>query len=191
MSDEISNETPVKRGPGRPRKHAGVERDAKHEVIQHKMRAKPNWETMRPQEDTDSQDKLRISRDRIPEGMDAQWVTDSIFGQPQPQRRAIFERTGWTPVHQDDFDGRFDGEFMPAGQSGEIKVDGSVLMMRPLEISTRAKRNDLRAAREQVAIKEQSLRGGDVGTSLDSTHHTALRSNKINKTVERISVPEE
>lgn len=186
----MNDEAEIKRGPGRPRKMAVVERDARHEVIQHKMRAKPNWETMRPDED-ETPDRLRISRDRIPEGMDAQWVTDSILGQPQPQRRALFERKGWTPVHQDDFDGRFDGEFMPTGAQGEIKVDGAVLMMRPLELSLRAKAADLRAAREQVSIKEQTLKGGDLGTSLDSQHHTALRSNKITKTIERIAIPEE
>lgn len=179
---------------GRPPKAAGVEREASHEeVARPKMRMKPNWETMNPEEDTDTPDRLRIPRDQIPEGMDLQWVTDSIYGQPQPQRRAEFEKKGWTPVYQEDFDGRYDGRFMPKGKDGEINVDGAVLMARPLELSLRAKQKDRRAALEQVAIKEQALRGGDLGTSLDTSDPSAVNLNRngIKKTIERISIPEE
>src|SRR3954466_14732217 len=107
----------VKRGPGRPRKivAAATEREPLREPTKLKMRAKPNWETMDPTEDTDNPDRLRIERSQIPDGMDAQWVTDSIFGRPEPGRRAVFEKSGWTPVHQEDFDNKFDGKFMPKG----------------------------------------------------------------------------
>jgi hypothetical protein len=61
-----------------------------------------------------------------------------------------------------------------------------------MELSLRAKKRDRRASLEQVAIKEQALRGGDLsGISLDTTHETALRSNRINKSVERIAIPED
>ena len=177
----------LKRGPGRPKSNPGVEREPMREPI--KMKAPPNWETMRPDTE-DTPDKLRISPDRIPDGMAALWVTDSILGKPEPRRRAIFERMGWTPVHQEDFDGRFDGEFMPSGEQGEIKVESSVLMMRPKYLSDQAALKERRAALEQVAVKEQSLKGGDIGATLDSQHPNALRSNRITKTVERIEVPE-
>jgi hypothetical protein len=64
-------------------------------------------------------------------------------------------------------------------------------MMRPKELNDRAKLRERRAAMEQVAIKEQALKGGDVGTSLDSRHATALQSNRISKSVERLTIPEE
>ena len=179
------------RKPGRPRKAAGTEREEKREVKPSlKMRAKPNWEDIDPT-DSDTPDKLHIDPSKIPPGMSAQWVTDSIYGQPQPQHRAGFEKKGWTPVHQDDFDGQFDGMFMPKGMDGEIKMEGMVLMMRPKELTDRAKKRDRRDALEQVAVKEQALKGGDMPVSLDSTHPSAVGFNRINKSVERIQIPED
>src|SRR3989304_2837918 len=124
MSEEI------KRGRGRPRKNLAPEESAKAPPKQFKMKAKPNWENSDPDQE-DTPDRLRINPALIPEGMAAQWVTDSVYGQGVPQHRADFERKGWTPVHQEDFDGQFDGMFMPKGKTGEIIVDGLVLMMRP------------------------------------------------------------
>jgi len=183
MSEEI------KRGRGRPRKNLEPTAEAKAGPKQFKMKAKPNWETADTNQE-DTPDRLRINPALIPEGMAAQWVTDSVYGQGVPQHRADFERKGWTPVHQEDFDGQFDGMFMPKGKTGEIIVDGLVLMMRPKELSDKAANADKRRAREQVMIKEQSLRGGDIGVTLDSRDPTALASNRISKTMERIQVPE-
>ena len=168
-----------------------IEREAKREAVPSlKMRAKPNWENLDPTAN-DTPDKLRIDPSKIPPGMSAQWVTDSILGKPMPQHRAVFEKGGWTPVHQDDFDGQFDGMFMPKGVDGEIKLEGMTLMMRPKELTDRAKALDRRNAREQVSVKEQALRGGDINTSLDSQHPSAINTNRINKSVERISIPED
>lgn len=181
--------TEIKKGPGRP-KNPGVEREPTRPNW--KMKAGANWEDVTEDDLEESPDRLRIPRSEIPEGIDLQWVTDSIFGQPMPERRASFEKRGWTPVHQEDFDGCLNGKFMPRGKEGEIKVDGMVLMARPLELSIKAKKRDRRAALEQVAVKEQALTGGDLSkVSLDSRHETALRSNKINKSYERIAIPEE
>jgi hypothetical protein len=172
-------------------KNPAVEREVKREKSPSlKMRAKPNWEDVDPTS-VETPDRLHINPNLIPPGMSAQWVTDSIYGRPEPQRRATFEKTGWTPVHQEDFDGQFDGMFMPKGADGEIKVDGMVLMMRPAEMSAKAKRKEQRAARDQVSIKEQSLKGGDVNVTLDGTHPSAVGFNKINKSVERIAIPED
>lgn len=175
------------------KKNPGVEREERRpEAKSWKMKAGANWANVSDEDLDDSPDKLHIPRDQIPEGMDLQWVTDSVFGQPQPERRAMFEKRGWTPVHQEDFDHRFDGRFMPKGKDGEIKMDGLVLMARPLELSQRARRNERRAALEQVAVKEQGLISGDIkGVALDTQHSTALKSNRINKSFERIAIPEE
>lgn len=155
------------------------------------MRARPNWDDFVPEPDNEA-GQLHIPRDMFPPGFDFQWVTDTVYGQSMPQHRAKFERGGWAPVYQDDFDGTFDGKFMPKGAQGEITVDGLVLMARPLRFSIAAKKRDLAAAREAVMIKQQQLTGGDMpGVSLDSKHATALRSNRIVKTVEPFSVPDE
>lgn len=182
---------PIKRPRGRPRKVV-VEREAKREPIssRYQMKAKPNWETVDPLAE-DSPDRLHIDPSLIPDGMSAMWVTDSVFGQGVPQHRARFEKGGWTPVHQSDFDGRFDGMFMPKGVDGEIAVEGMVLMMRPKELTDKAKARDRQKAREQVAIKEQAWKQGDLGTTLDARHPSAVNSNKISRTVERIAVPED
>ena len=136
-------------------------------------------------------DRLAIPKEDIPEGMDLQWVTSEVFGQPQAQRRAHFEKNGWTPVHGEDFAGRFDGRYAPAGAQGEISVEGLVLMARPIEISERAHRRDRATAKEQVQLKEAQLTGGGIPVSLGPDHPSALRTNKIVKSYERISIPED
>jgi hypothetical protein len=99
----------------------------------------------------EDEDRLKVPPEMIPDGMSYQWITDSIFGQSQPQRRARFERKGWMPVPSE----RHDGIWMPKGYRGEINVDGLVLMERPAEYTNMAVKNDKKKAREQVWIKEQ------------------------------------
>ncbi len=176
----------IKRPVGRPRKNL----EPKQPPKQFKMRAKPNWENFDPTED-ETPDRLRVPPDKVPEGMSLQWVTDSVYGQGVPQQRADVERQGGTPVHQDDFDGQFDGMFMPKGSTGEINVEGLVLMARPREFTHKAKLAEQRKAREQVFIKEQALRGGDIPIPLDPRHPSAISTNRITKTMERIAVPED
>lgn len=183
----MNDETPVKRGPGRP---PGSKNKPAESTVKYKMKAKPNWD----EADIDgledeSPDRLAVDPAIVPEGMSLQWVTDSVYGQAVPQHRARFEKRGWTPVHQEDFDGVFDGLFMPKGADGEIKVDGMVLMARPEEMTRKAMLGDRRKARDVIRIKEQALRGGDINTSLDSQHPSALSTNRINRTMERIHVP--
>lgn len=187
MNEELK---PIKRGPGRPRKVDVISPEPKAASSRYKMKAKPNWDD----EDIgglpdESPDRLGIDPALVPEGMSLQWVTDSVYGQQVPQHRARFEKRGWTPVHQEDFDGVFDGMFMPKGAQGEIKVDGMVLMARPAEMTRKAMLDDRRKAQEVIRIKEQALRGGDINTSLDSQHPTALRTNKVNRTMERLEIP--
>lgn len=185
----MSEEATLKRPRGRPRKNPLIEREEKQAPVKKlKMRASPNWENFDTSAE-DTPDRLRISPDLIPEGMSAMWVTDSVLGQSVPHHRSQFERKGWTPVHQDDFDGQFDGMFMPKGAPGEINVEGLVLMMRPRELTEKARRQDRRRAYEQVAVKEQALRGGDIPVTLDPRHPSAVNTNRINKTMERIQIP--
>lgn len=188
------NDTPaVKRGRGRPRKDTApaIEREVRREAPstgRFKMRASPNWETVDPMAES-SPDRLKIDPNLIPEGMSALWVTDAVMGQGVPQHRSEFERKGWTPIHQDDFDGQFNGMFMQKNVTGEINVEGLVLMMRPQEMTNKADREDRRKAYDQVAIKEQALRGGDLPVTLDSRHPSATNTNRITKSIERIEVP--
>ena len=159
---------------GRKRK---IEREPVHQPVR---KLDPKYANL--DEDDDDGDRLRINKDEIPDGMDYQWVTDSILGQPAPQRRARFERRGWSPVPAN----RHDGKFMPRGFQGEINVDGLVLMERPLEISVRARQKGYVTARDQVRAKEAQLTGGDIpGVTLDTHHESAVRKNKVNKSYEQ------
>jgi hypothetical protein len=181
--------TEVKRG---RKKNPGVERDAKRPETKWTMKARQNWDDIDPSEFVEEGNRQGIPRHMMPDGMDFQWVTDTVLGQAFAEHRAGFEKRGWTPVHPEDFDGQFDGMFTPKGSQGEIRMQGQVLMARPLHISQKAKQMDKRRALEQVAIKEQSLTGGDLkGVSLDTTHQSALTSNRINKSYERIAIPED
>ena len=186
----MSDTTEVKRPRGRPRKNP-VEREEKREPVKttkHKMRAAPNWETVDPLS-PDTPDRLFISKELIPDGMSLLWVTSTCRGQDMPQHRAEFEKKGWTPVHQDDFDGQFNGVFMPKNQEGEVNVEGLVLMARPEKMTEKAERINKQRAYEQVAIKEQALTGGDLPVTLDARHPSATNSNRISKSIERIEVP--
>lgn len=194
MTDEI---IPLKRGRGRPRKNpettttSAPVANAAPSLTKHRMKAKPNWEDIDMSFTDDSPDRLRIDPSLVPTGMSLQWVTDSVYGQGVPQHRAEFEKRGWTPVHQEDFDRILDGMFMPRGAAGEIMVDGMVLMARPEELTRKAKMADRRKAQEVIRIKEQALRGGDLNTSLDSQHPSALQTNRITRSMERIEIPKD
>lgn len=152
------------------------------------MKAKPNWETA--VDDPEMEDRLHIPREQIPEGMDFRWVASEVRGKPFPQWRARAEKTGWTPVHPEDFDGRFEGRFA-SSNGGEFNEDGLVLMARPLELSKRAKQRDRAKAREQVMIKEQSLRNGQDIAAMGADHPTAIGANRINRSFERLTIPKD
>lgn len=189
MNETVQNK-PRRGRPPAPKTEAAVK--VAKATPQHKMKAKPNWDDIDEMAFSENPDRLHIDRSMIPEGMDLQWVTDSVFGQSMPQHRADFEKRGWTPVHQDDFDGQFNGMWMAKDAPGEIKVDGLVLMARPLELSRRARLIDRRKANEQIQIKEAALRGGELpGVTLDAQHPNAVNSNRINKSFERLEVPKD
>lgn len=158
------------------------------------MMASPNWEDADMYYEN-SDDRLAIDKSILNKiekdyGLSLQWVTCSVRGQPEPLRRAQFERRGWTAVHGTDFDGIIDGHFMPRGSLKETEVDGLVLMARPVKHTQVARKRDMMLAREQVFIKEQALRGGGVQAS-GADHPSAIGSNRINRSVERLHVPDD
>lgn len=139
----------------------------------------------------DDEDRLKVPDDLKPDGMDIMWVAEVILGQPEPYERAKYERGGWEPITTDDFGGALGRHFMPKGTKAgvEIAQGGLVLMARPMQLSVQSRAHELSRARQQVRIKEQQITGGDLGTSLDSRHPSALRTNRIEKTFERIPIP--
>ena len=153
------------------------------------MKAGNNWEEMN--ENVEGVDELKIAKDQLPEGMTLQWVTESVYGQLMPQHTQRFTNSGWTEVHQEDFDGAYEGWFMAKNEQGPIRKDGLILMAKPTPLVEKSKQRDLRAAREQVAIKEQALHGGDMPGVMGADHPSARRFNHISREMGRVVTPSE
>jgi hypothetical protein len=153
------------------------------------MKAGANWENV--DGSPDNPDRLHIPANLFPEGMSLQWITESVYGQAFPQRMSNFERKGWTVVDVTDFDGRFDGMFMPKGASGPIRLDGLVLCARPMELTEKALREEKRQARERIAIKEAALTGGQMEGVSGASDPSAVRFNHIRRSMEQIEIPKE
>lgn len=207
----MNDETPKKRGgwpKGKPRKptskivieglkaieaHGQRLGEKANAPMLAKMKARPNWD-----DDTilsvgeDGVDRLKIPDDIIErlarDGIALQWITRSVRGQHTPQEISKYTKGGWTPVHQSDFDGLLDGLFMPKGVDDVIGVEDAMLVARPLAIHRKAREHERRAARAPLAIKEAEL-GQGINVP-GGNHPSATRQNRINKTVERIDVPE-
>src|SRR5882762_8247977 len=96
---------------GKPRVRKAIDREPVRKATG--MRARPNWEFADVDYES-SEDRLAIDRSLLTKlekdyGLSLQWVTCSVRGQPEPLRRAQFERRGWTAVHPEDFEGMFEG----------------------------------------------------------------------------------
>lgn len=131
-------------------------------------------------------DSLHIPQHMIPEGIDLQWVTDSVLGQPAPQTRMGYEINGWQPVTGQMWSNRFDGMFLKKGHQGEINVGGLVLMERPMELTLEARGEDKKAADFARLAHEAQLRGGHLKeVSLDTQHPTARAKTFVNREVVR------
>jgi len=120
------------------------------------------------------------------QGVDLQWVTDSVLGQAAPQNRMAFEINAWEPVTPDMFDGIFDGMFTRKGHKGEINYEGLVLMWRPLELTEEAARED-RMARDNAIIAQQNMiKGGHIpglSAGFEADHPSAISKNVFNRSI--------
>lgn len=130
------------------------------------------------------QDQLFIPQEMIPEGVDLQWVTDSVLGKPDPQTRMSYEINGWQPVTGQMWDGLFDGRFLKKGYEGEINVGGLVLMERPMELTMEARGEEKKAADFAVRAHEAKLKGGHIdNVTLDTSHPTARAKTFVRREV--------
>ena len=173
---------PLKALPGKPKGGA-----------RWRMKAGNNWDDDLAEDIPDTApNELHIPLDMIPEGMSLQWITTEVYGKEENQRRALFERTGWTAVHPEDFDGLYDGRWSSRGTKGEINYFGLTLVAKPTELVERSRKRDEREARRRVQIKEQALFGGEhAAPVMGADHPSAKRFNHINRSVERVTIPED
>ena len=180
----ITTEVPKKKGWPKGKKRKLAVQALDREPMREELRPIDDL-VYTPQED---EDRLQIDQSIIPDGMTYQWITHSVFGQDIPTRRSRFMRQHWVPVMAE----RHDGLFMPKGYKGQIEIDGLGLYERPKKITKMARDYEYQKATGQVRIKEQQLIGGHIeGVTLDTQHPSALRSNTVNRTIERISIPKD
>lgn len=151
-----------------------------------------NW-AAEPVNAEESPDRYHIPRDMFPEGLDLQWWTWTIRGQNIKDRAIIAERGAWRPVKQDSFDNwhsRVMGNRFPVDEDGNIVLEGSALYARPMPYSERARERQKQEALEAIALKEQAFKGGDINAT-GANHPSALATNKISRSMERIEIPKE
>lgn len=120
-------------------------------------------------------------------GVDVQWVTDSVHGKSEPQMRNSFEVNAWEAVKPDMFGGAFDGMFTRKGHKGEIEFGGLVLMWRPMELTEEARAEDRKARDAQLSAQAAMIKGGQgiqgLAPGFEADHPTALSKNVLTRTV--------
>lgn len=179
----LHNEQPASR-PSRLSSEARAPNPAKQTWT---MKAGNNWDNAVEVED--SPDRLAIPPELIPEGMALEFKTRSVLGQEQQQRLNGYFRAGWTPVHAEDFGGRF-ANMWSRDDSGYVVYEACILCARPLALSIKAKKRELAKARDQIALKEQAFKGGEIAAT-GADHPTAKGFNRISRTMERIEIPKD
>lgn len=121
------------------------------------------------------------------QGVDLQWVTDSILGQPSPQSRMAYEINSWEPVTPQMFDGMFDGMYTKKGHTGEINYEGLVLMWRPMELTMEARAEESLARSNQLAAQQNMIKGGQgiqgLASGFEADHPSALRGNTVSRSI--------
>lgn len=125
----------------------------------------------------------------VPEGWAYEWKRHTLLGAQDPSYQVQLARGGWdaVPVTRHP-------EMMPDNYTGgeSIERKGMILMERPLEISARARANELRKARSQVQQKETQLRGAPAGeNSPFAPDNKGSPLVNINKSFERMPVPKD
>jgi len=195
--DEVKT-LPSQRKRGRPKKVTLTPRtDSIRDTVRNEAPVKLDLRAPDPRDwgeypdDDGVVDRFHIPKSMFPEGFDLRWVRTATAGKPDPGNIGEAQRKGWQVVNGQDFQGLFDGMFMPKGHKGPIEIDGLTLHVRPLTFSIKAKMRDHRNAVEQVRRKEADMRGGNLpGVGFDTQHPTVRSITKVNKTIETIVVPD-
>lgn len=122
-------------------------------------------------------DQMHIPKHMIPDGIDLQWNTDSILGQPAAQETNAMAQQGWEPVQVGDFDGRFD-HLMAKGHKGSITYGAARLDWRPLELTLEARAEERQAATQQLRTEKNKMASGmpdGVDPNILNSNHPAAR----------------
>jgi hypothetical protein len=134
----------------------------------------------------DASDEFYVDLDMIPDGWTYEWKRHTVYGQEDPAYQVSLARAGWTPVPVDR-DSRHRA-MMPMGSDSKIITrKGNILMECPTEIVEDRRRQNQRAARDQVRFKEAQLAGTPEGTLTRDDPRVAP---KIKKGYSPVEIPE-
>lgn len=104
---------------------------------------------------TTTSDIFDIPKHLIPEGWEYQWCAVTVVGDSEVllDQNLMFAENGWRAVPSD----RYPGRFMPVGHKGSIVRGGQMLMERPKSLSDEARDDDVRAAKQLISDRNESL----------------------------------
>ena len=111
------------------------------------------------------------------ENYSIEWKTELVHNQHRSTYVAALMDNHWTPVLNERLPGRYPGE-----PNEPIRHDGLMLMERPMGLTIQARREDDRAAREQVYARKRDWGVDSKRRDLfdpstpDARAHTLLRS---------------
>lgn len=105
---------------------------------------------------TQAGDIFEIPKDLVPQGWAYQWAAVSVTGNTEIllDQNLMFAENGWRPVPSY----RYPGRFMPAGHKGSIIRGGQMLMERPQSLSDEARAEDVKAAKQLISDRNESLK---------------------------------
>jgi hypothetical protein len=132
--------------------------------------------------DTSEENRLAIDPEILErlkqQGIALQWCTKTVFGQPQEHHMSHFRRGGWTEVEPGEIEG-----------VDVVEIDGVVLMARPLSIHQKALKHNHATAAQPWESRKQFLTEGVPLVSGAGRHPSAVKSNRLNRTLERVDIP--
>ena len=111
--------------------------------------------------------------------LDAQWCTREVYGEKQDRHFGNLMVNGWTPVEENSVPG-----------VGVTEIGGSVLCVRPMHISDKARQAERDKSQAVLDLRRQYLTEGVPLQSGAGRHPSAIASNKLNRSLERVDVPE-
>lgn len=162
MNDEMSQEQPMRRRPGRPRldkPNEPVEGSAAAPRVSrrgNRVAVHGRDGELLTRNRPASGDKFYIPEGLVPDGWCYEWKAEIVRGEQQMSHLSNLMENGWRAVPAS----RHDGVFMSAGTDGPIRRDGQLLMERPMALTQeaideeRAKAFDLiQTQREAIGLK--------------------------------------
>lgn len=105
---------------------------------------------------TSTGDIFDIPANLIEPGWEFQWCAVTVVGNSEilMDQNLMMAENGWRAVPAE----RFPGRFMPEGHKGSIIRGGQMLMERPKTLCDQARADDIKAARQLVSDRNESLK---------------------------------